>query len=139
MHQVLGHEAATVSTYSPAVNLFEPAEAMQTILLLAQNGLPGLNPDCCLARALMEPHHLDWVSEVFGPAFLDQVDGVAADIAVDPTHLVLFPAHELPKAGSCFIVWRVRRVLYIGAGRRPVVDGTPSSMAGNASRTGNNN
>ena len=102
MHQVLGCQAAAAAAYLPALNLFEPAEAMQVMLLLAQNGLPGLGPDCCLALALMEPHHLEWVSETFGTAFLEQVEALAdqafaAESALEPDTVVRFPARELPR------------------------------------------
>ena len=63
---------------------------------MAQNGLGGLDAECCLALAVvpMEEFQQQWMCEVFGAGFMDMIE-----IAVDSESEagVVFPAHELPK------------------------------------------
>ena len=48
--------------YLPALNVFEGSEAVQIMLLMAQNGVAGLRGDCHLALDVaLEDHHHDWV------------------------------------------------------------------------------
>ena len=99
LHSVVASEAGTISGYLPALNhlleLEESTKIIQMILLMAQNGLPGLDADCCLAMLLvMEDHHLDWLVDHFGADFVAQLQ--AADMTNSPT-TVMFPAHGLPR------------------------------------------
>ena len=99
LHSVAAPEADTISAYLPALNHLlnheESTEIIQMILLMAQNGLPGLDEDCCLALLLViEDHHLDWLVEHFGADFVAQLQ--AADLTNSRT-TVMFPAHDLPR------------------------------------------
>lgn len=99
LHSVVPPEADTISAYLPALNHLleheESTEIIQMILLMAQNGLPGLDEDCCLALLLvMEDHHLDWLVDHFGADFVAQLQ--AADMT-NSESTVMFPAHGLPR------------------------------------------
>ena len=75
-----GDSADVVAAYLPALSVFDGTEAVQTVLLMAQNGLSGLCGDSCLALVTaMEEDHVAWMREVFGTVFLDEME-VLADI-----------------------------------------------------------
>ncbi len=67
MHQALGSDRKILAAYLPAFNHFAgsgASEAFLLILLMAQNGLPGLDADCCFALAVvMENYHREWLCE----------------------------------------------------------------------------
>lgn len=101
MHSALGSEAATCAAYAPSLEVLDStAETVQTVLLMAQNGLAGLNSESCFALAL----HLDdslgvtsWMQNAFGADFVDQVQAVANHGGENNSIAVKFPSHELPK------------------------------------------
>ena len=101
MHQALGSDKKTLAAYLPAFNHFAgsgASEAFLLILLMAQNGLPGLDADCCFALAVvMENYHREWLCEHVSTNFIEQVQAAADDHSAKSTQLVMFAAHELPK------------------------------------------
>jgi len=101
MHQVLGSDRSSSAAYLPAFIHFAESgasEAFLLILLMAQNGLPGLDAECCFALAVvMEDHHHEWLCEHIGTKFVEQVQAVADERSAKLTQLVMFPAHELPE------------------------------------------
>ena len=107
MHTVLGSGADTLSAYAPSVDVLnEAAETVHFVLLMAQNGVAGIDSNTCLA---LECNVLDeqaeqklWMQLIFGAHFVDEVQE-AARAAVLPEQdsaeldiAVGFPKHELP-------------------------------------------
>ena len=66
MLKVTGAGADVSAAYLPALSVFDGTEAVQTVLLMAQNGVPGLSDEACLALfSVMEDDHLAWMRQVF--------------------------------------------------------------------------
>ncbi len=101
MHQVLNSNRSRSAAYLPAFIHFADSGASEVFLLLllmAQNGLPGLDAECCFALAVvMEDHHQEWLREHVGTSFIQQVQAAADERSAKSTQVVMFPAHELPK------------------------------------------
>ena len=101
MQTKAGAEADVVAAYLPALNVFEGTDAVQTVLLMAQNGLSGLNGDCCLALVcVMEEHHHAWLCETFGALFLDRLEALADKSSQSPAgsaDWLRFPDHALTR------------------------------------------
>jgi len=88
MHQVLGSDRSSSAAYLPAFIHFADSGASEVfplILLMAQNGLAGLDRDCCLALAVvMENHHQEWLCEHVGTTFIEQVYAAADERSAKP-------------------------------------------------------
>ncbi len=101
MREVLGSDRSSSAAYLRAFNHFADSGASEVfplILLMAQNGLPGLDVECCFALAVvMEDHHQEWLCEHVGTNFIEQVHLAADERSAKSTQVVMFPAHELPK------------------------------------------
>ena len=101
MHQVLSSDSSSSAAYLPAFIHFAESGASEVfllILLMAQNGLPGLEVECCFALAVvMEDHQEEWLCEHVGTKFIEQVYAAADERSAKSTQVVMFPAHELPK------------------------------------------
>ncbi|KAL0019551.1 hypothetical protein WJX77_012189 [Trebouxia sp. C0004] len=101
MHQVLGNDRSSSAAYLPALNHFvgcAAPEVFPLILLMAQNGLSGLDAECCFALAVVfEDHHQEWLCEHVGTDFMEQVQAAADEPSAKSTQLVMFPVHELPR------------------------------------------
>lgn len=96
MHETLGAAADTAHAYVPAFDCLGATEVIQMVLLMAQNGLPGLDSNCCLALALTtDDYHQDWMQQHFGAGFMEEVQA-AAD-SMDYSRRVLFPSCQLPR------------------------------------------
>ena len=78
MHHVIKDDPSVISAYLPALNAWQGAAAVQTVLLMAQNGVAGLDYEGCLAVCCnIEELHLEWIREKFGAGFVEQVEAVA--------------------------------------------------------------
>ncbi|KAL3147632.1 hypothetical protein ABBQ38_014682 [Trebouxia sp. C0009 RCD-2024] len=85
------------TAYLAALNIFEGTEAVQTAILMSQNGLSGLCGDACIALVCaMEEHHDAWLRETCGDAFVAELEVLANSTGPGPAWLP-FPAHPLPK------------------------------------------
>ena len=102
MHSVLGSGADTLSAYAPSVDaLGEAAETVHLVLLMAQNGITGIDSNTCFALACTvleeQAEQKPWMQLIFGANFVDEVQKAAEH---DSAHLgiaVAFPKHQLPK------------------------------------------
>ena len=101
------------AAYLPALDVVEGSEAVQIVLLMAQNGLGGLSGDCCLVVDVsLEDHHRDWVQDIFGTVFVDEL-GIVAEYAMDNPNIheshqnesawLKFPSHPLPKLSEAAV------------------------------------
>lgn len=78
MHSTVGAESGVITAYLPAFDVLQGTEAVQTMLLMARNGLKGLTGDCCLALVLvLEDHHHAWLHEQVGAAFANELEVLA--------------------------------------------------------------
>ena len=118
MHQVLGSGGETLSAYAPYLtrltdSLDVAAETVQTVLLMAQNGLAGVSSAACVALAYnlndladLDDEQTQWMQDTFGAKFVHTVQAVAiATLSdVNTTKLasiaVRFPKQHLPKVSE---------------------------------------
>ena len=85
MLKVTGAGADVSAAYLPALSVFGGTEAVQTVLLMAQNGVSGVSGDVCLALIyVMEDDHLAWMRQVFGAGLVDELETMA-EIASEST------------------------------------------------------
>ena len=100
MHQTIGRGADTLPAYTPSLYaLDDAAQTVQTLLLMAQNGLPGVHQDCCVALVCnLSDDQLTWLQEHFGQSFMEQVETAANQDQLDASSIVVqFPQHKLPQ------------------------------------------
>lgn len=98
MQNVLGETVSSASVYVPAMLDLEAPDAVQTVLLMAHNGVKGLSFDCCEALYLqLDSEQSEWVQSVFGAQFASQAEVLANNSNAKPGAMVLFPDHELPR------------------------------------------
>ena len=108
LHAAHGNREGTAAVYEEALTAFAASkdtdccatETVQIVLLMAQNGLPGLTQIACEYFAEISDEYTEgWFRSVFGDSFMDQVWDVVASVedsqSVKAT-AVAFPAHELP-------------------------------------------
>ena len=84
--------------------MFDGTEAVQTLLLMAHNGVSGPCGDSCLALVtVMEDGHLAWIREVFGGEcvgkmeVLVELDSITQPAAQPQSAWLKFPDFTLPK------------------------------------------
>ena len=102
MHTVLGNGADMLSAYAPTVDaLAEAAETVHLVLLMAQNGVAGIDSNTCLALVCNvldeQAEQKLWMQLIFGARFVDEVQQAAEHGSADLGIAVGFPTHELPK------------------------------------------
>lgn len=104
IQKVAGDGADVTAACLPALSVFDGTEAVQTVLLMAQNGASGLCGGSCLALVTaMEDDHVAWMRGVFGADFLDKLEMLAdiestVESSIQPESLWLrFPDCPLPK------------------------------------------
>ncbi|KAL3161691.1 hypothetical protein ABBQ38_008790 [Trebouxia sp. C0009 RCD-2024] len=86
MHKVTEAGAHESAAYLPALSAFDGTEAVQTVLLMVQNGISGLSGDACLALVLvMENDQLAWMRQVFGTTFMDELETMAESASQSAT------------------------------------------------------
>ncbi|KAL3161697.1 hypothetical protein ABBQ38_008796 [Trebouxia sp. C0009 RCD-2024] len=86
MHKVTEAGAHESAAYLPALSAFDGTEAVQTVLLMVQNGISGLSGDACLALVLvMENDQLAWMRQVFGLGFMDELETMAESASQSAT------------------------------------------------------
>ena len=119
MHHVLGCGADTMSAYDCYLTKLSnshdvAAEAVQTVLLMAQNGLAGVSSAACVALVftlndLADPNdeQTQWMQDTFGAEFVQQVvqaveDHIDSDEESDNMEglAVSFPSQYLPKVSQ---------------------------------------
>ncbi|KAL3161547.1 hypothetical protein ABBQ32_010414 [Trebouxia sp. C0010 RCD-2024] len=91
------HESAA---YLPALSVFDGTEAVQTVLLMAQNNVSGLSGDACLALVLlMEDDQLAWMRQVFSAKFMDELETMAESASQSTTQSAWlgFPDCPVPR------------------------------------------
>ena len=87
--QVLTGLAADSKTGRPC----DATQTVQTVLLMAQHGMPGLSERCCeLLIDALDPYTEEWAQATFGQEFLAAVEAVA------------YGDRELPPSNS-FVPW----------------------------------
>jgi len=75
------------------------ASCIQTMLLMAQNGLPGLSARGCeLLLEAVDEYSEDWLRQTFGDAFFDKVEAVflGDKVLATAADVVPFPSISLP-------------------------------------------
>ena len=98
MQTVLGGNVSTAPVYVPALLDLEAPDAVQTVLLMAQNGVTSLSFECCEALYLqLDSEQSEWVQSMFGAKFASQVEALAIQSDAKPDAMVLFPEHRLPQ------------------------------------------
>ena len=85
--QVLTGLAADSKTGKP----YDATQTVQTVLLMAQHGMPGLSERCCeLLIDALDPYTEDWAQATFGQEFLAAVEAVAyGDKELPPSNSIL--------------------------------------------------
>ena len=94
--QVLTGFAADSKTGRPC----DATQTVQTVLLMAQHGVPGLSERCCeLLIDALDPYTEEWVQATFGQEFLAAVEAVAyGDKELPPSNsIVPFSSVALPR------------------------------------------
>ena len=92
-------DPSAISAYLPALNAWDQGAAVQTVLLMAQNGLASLDYESCLFVCCnIEELQLEWIREKFGTSFVEQLEAVAeSDPESSCQAVVFFPDLPLPK------------------------------------------
>ena len=113
-HNVFGDSAVVAAVYAPVFEQFEAlsaaTETVQTMLLMSQNGVAGVDADSCLAiDCNFDDEQLVWATETFGTDFITQVKAVASRLDQAAGIAVRFPKHELP----CLCVVQLRNGLAV--------------------------
>ena len=102
MHTVLGGGADTLSAYAPSIDaLDEAAQIVHLVLLMAQNGVAGIDSNTCFALACLvleeQAEQKLWMQLTFGAPFVNEVQEAAEQDSADLGIAVGFPKHQLPK------------------------------------------
>ena len=110
LHMQLGKGLETTKVYYAAMAAFNTtdlstnqcphtASCIQTMLLMAQNGLPGLSVQGCeLLLEAVDKYSEDWVRQSFSDAFFDKVEAVflGDEVLATAGDVVPFPLMSLP-------------------------------------------
>ena len=110
LHMQFGKGPETAKVYYAAMAAFNTTElstnqrphtafCIQTMLLMAQNGLPGLGAKGCeLLLEAVDEYSEDWLCQTFGDAFFDKLEAVFLGDKVLATarDVVPFPPMSLP-------------------------------------------
>ena len=102
MRNTLRDSDVIAAVYAPAFEHFEAlgaaTETVQTMLLMSQNGVAGVDADSCLAiDCNLDDEQLVWATETFGTDFITQVKAVASRLDQAAGIAMRFPKHELPR------------------------------------------